>query len=36
MSDILEVNRPALKRADLWREAAFVAGEWRTGGSTIG
>jgi len=35
MSDILEVNRPALKRADLWREAAFVAGEWRTGASTI-
>jgi succinate-semialdehyde dehydrogenase/glutarate-semialdehyde dehydrogenase len=29
MSDILEVNRPALQRGDLWREAAFMAGEWR-------
>ena len=35
MSDILEVTRPALKRADLWREAAFVAGEWRKGSKTI-
>ncbi|GHC95649.1 NAD-dependent succinate-semialdehyde dehydrogenase [Novosphingobium pokkalii] len=35
MSDILEVNRPAMQRGDLWREAAFVAGEWRTGSARI-
>ncbi|WP_179505527.1 MULTISPECIES: NAD-dependent succinate-semialdehyde dehydrogenase [unclassified Sphingomonas] len=35
MNDILEVTRPALRRADLWREAAFVAGEWRKGAKTI-
>ncbi|MDR6512870.1 succinate-semialdehyde dehydrogenase/glutarate-semialdehyde dehydrogenase [Novosphingobium capsulatum] len=35
MSDILEVIRPALKRADLWREQAFVAGQWRGAAATI-
>ncbi|NKJ43427.1 NAD-dependent succinate-semialdehyde dehydrogenase [Novosphingobium sp. SG720] len=35
MNDILEVTRPALRRADLWREAAFVAGEWRKGAKAI-
>lgn len=29
------LSRPALARPDLWREAAFVAGEWRTGEATI-
>ena len=28
-------SRPDLARPDLWREAAFIAGEWRTSASTI-
>ncbi len=28
-------SRPDLARPDLWREAAFVAGAWRTGDRTI-
>jgi len=28
-------SRPELARADLWREAAFVGGTWRTSGTTI-
>ncbi|MBB3360232.1 MULTISPECIES: NAD-dependent succinate-semialdehyde dehydrogenase [unclassified Novosphingobium] len=35
MSDIVEVTRPALKRPDLWREQAFVAGQWRGAAATI-
>ena len=35
MSEILEVTRPALKCADLWREQAFVAGQWRGAAATI-
>ena len=28
-------SRPDLARPDLWREAAFVAGEWRKSDRTI-
>ncbi|KPF51414.1 succinate-semialdehyde dehydrogenase [Novosphingobium sp. AAP1] len=35
MSDIVEVTRPALKRPGLWREQAFVAGQWRGAAATI-
>jgi len=31
----LNPSRPALARPDLWREAAFVAGEWRVSDRTI-
>jgi succinate-semialdehyde dehydrogenase/glutarate-semialdehyde dehydrogenase len=37
MNDIatLTKSRPDLARADLWREAAFVGGQWRTSQRTI-
>jgi succinate-semialdehyde dehydrogenase / glutarate-semialdehyde dehydrogenase len=35
-ADVLDAPvRPALKRPDLWREAAFIAGEWRGSDRTI-
>ena len=34
-TDLLVKSRPDLARADLWREAAFVGGAWRTSDRTI-